>query len=75
MQQDDLPPSDSELTQRQREIIKLICADLTSREIAKRMNLSPKTVTFHRQKIKHRLGVRGTAGIVRYAVRNGIIDA
>ena len=75
MQQDDMPHSDSELTQRQREVIKLIAEGLTSKEIAMRMNLSPKTVNFHRQEIKQRLNVRGTAGIVRYVVRNGIIDA
>jgi DNA-binding CsgD family transcriptional regulator len=52
----------------------LIAEDLTSKEIASRMGLSVKTVLFHRQEIKRRLKVRGTAGIVRYAVRHGIIE-
>ena len=70
----DGPAQNDHLSSRQREIVKLIAEDLTANEIAERMNLSPKTVNFHRQEIKHRLGVRGTAGIVRYAVRNGIIE-
>ena len=75
MQQAEIAPSNNKLTQREREIIKLICEDLTSKEIAARMNISVKTVNFHRQEIKHRIGVKGTAGIVRYAVRSGIIEA
>ena len=65
---------DDDLSPRQREVVKLIAEDLTSKVIASRMSLSVKTVLFHRQGIKRRLNVRGTAGIVRYAIRHGIIE-
>ena len=62
------------LTKRQREIIALIAEDLTAKEIGDRMGISPKTVEFHRNLIRQRLGVVGTAGIVRYAIRTGLIQ-
>lgn len=70
----DTPAPNGDLSPREREVVRLIAEDLTSREIAERLNISTKTVNYHRQEIKHRIGVRGTAGIVRYAVRNGIIE-
>ena len=75
MQRGDIPTQNGHLTARQLEIIRLIAEDLTSKEIADRMNVSIKTINFHRQEIKNRIGVRGTAGLVRYAVRNGLIGA
>ena len=63
-----------DLTPRQRQIVTLIADDLTAKEIADRMSISPKTVEFHRTLIRHRLGVTGTAGIVRYAIRAGLIQ-
>ena len=74
MLKDEKAPSNSRLTEREREVIRLMCEGLTAKEIAGRMNISAKTVEFHRQQIKRRIGVRGIAGIVRYAVRNGIIE-
>ena len=74
MQQAETASSNRRLTEREREIIKLICEEMTAKEIAERLNISVKTVEFHRQEIKHRIGVRGTAGITRYAVRHGIIE-
>ena len=74
MEKRDAPAQNGHLTTRQHDIIRLIADDLTSKQIAKGMNISTKTVSYHRQEIKHLIGVRGTAGIVRYAVRNGIIE-
>ena len=71
----DLSSGDStHLTPRQQDIMKLITEGLTANEIGERLGISPKTVDFHRDLIKRRLDVRGTAGIVRYAIRYGIIN-
>jgi DNA-binding CsgD family transcriptional regulator len=63
------------LSPRQEQLLKLIAEDLTSKEIGKRLKISMKTVDFHRGELKNKLGVRGTAGLVRYAIREGIIEA
>jgi DNA-binding CsgD family transcriptional regulator len=62
------------LSARQQEVVKLIAEDLTAKEMAERMGITTKTVEFHRGHIKQRLSVSGTAGIVRYAIRHGIIE-
>jgi DNA-binding NarL/FixJ family response regulator len=58
----------AQLTPRQHEIIKLIAAGLTSQEIASRLGLSERTVSFHRSNIREKLGVDSTLGLMRYAV-------
>jgi DNA-binding CsgD family transcriptional regulator len=63
------------LSLRELEVVKLIAADLTAKKIAASLGISVKTVTFHRTEIKRQLGVKGTAGIVRWAIRNGVIEA
>jgi two-component system response regulator NreC len=62
------------LSQRQKEIVMLIGEDLTAKEIGRRVGISEKTVEFHRHLIKKRLDVAGTAGIVRYAIKSGLIE-
>jgi DNA-binding NarL/FixJ family response regulator len=66
--------TEPEVTEREKQIIRLIAQDLPSKEIGFRLGISPKTVEFHRQRIRNRIGVRGTAGIVRYAVDRGILS-
>jgi len=63
------------LTPRQREILQLVAEGHTSREIAQRLGLSPKTVETHRSQVMERLGVHDLAGLVRFAVRVGLIAA
>ena len=53
-------------------IIKLLCRDKTSKEIAREISLSNRTVEAWRLRIQEKLNVRGTAGIVVYAIKNGI---
>ncbi len=62
------------LSQGEINVIKLCCTDLTYREIARQLNLSPKTIDHHREKIFKKLGVRNRAGLVVYCFRNGLID-
>ena len=67
------PNGASHLTPRQKQIAMLIAEDLTAKEIGDRLEISAKTVEFHRDLIKKRLGGVGTAGIVRYAIKAGLI--
>jgi DNA-binding CsgD family transcriptional regulator len=63
-----------DLTARHAEIIKLLADDLGTNEIAARLGISPRTVEFHKDRIYRRIGVTGLAGLVRYAIRMGIIE-
>src|SRR2546423_1515364 len=61
------------LTARQREVLKLVAAGKSTKEIAFLLNLSVKTVETHRAQIMERLGIRDLAGLVRYALRTGLV--
>jgi len=64
----------SELTERETEIVGLIAKELSGPEIAKSLFLSLNTVNTHRKHILKKLNVKNTAGIVKYALKNGLID-
>jgi DNA-binding NarL/FixJ family response regulator len=61
------------LTPRQREVLKRIAEGRSTKEIAFDLSLSVKTVETHRAQIMERLGIRDVAGLVRYAMRAGIV--
>ena len=61
------------LTKRQREILQLIAEGSSTREIAERLFISVKTVETHRAQLMERLGISDVAGLVRLAVRTGLI--
>jgi DNA-binding NarL/FixJ family response regulator len=63
------------LTDRELEILALLCEGLTAVEIGKRIFLSPRTVEGIKAGLLEKTGVRNTAGLIMYAVRYGIIDA
>lgn len=63
------------LTPRQREILKLIAEGVHTKEIAYRLKVSAKTVESHRAQIMERLGIRDVPGLVRLAIRAGLISA
>jgi DNA-binding NarL/FixJ family response regulator len=65
--------ADDGLTERQIEILSLIAAGMSSKEIAHQLGLSSKTVDVHRARIMERLQVRDVASLTRYAVRRGLI--
>jgi DNA-binding NarL/FixJ family response regulator len=70
-----IPDPLDRLTPRQREILQLIAEGNTTREIANKLNISTKTVEMHRAQLMDRLGIYDVPGLVRYAIRNGIISA
>ena len=65
----------SALTRREREIVQLIAEGKINKEIAGLLDISVKTVETHRATAMHKLKLRTTAELVRYAVRNNIIEA
>jgi DNA-binding NarL/FixJ family response regulator len=64
-----------ELTDREKLILQLICKELTNSEIAEKLQLSTRTVDGHRNNILAKTGCRNTAGLVLYAVNNGIFES
>ena len=63
-----------ELTERELEVLKLICEEKTNAEIGKLLFLSPRSVEGIRQRLIEKVGVRNTAGLVMFAIKNGLID-
>jgi DNA-binding NarL/FixJ family response regulator len=63
------------LTGRQTQVLRLIAQGQSSKEIARDLGLSIKTVETHRTQIMDRLEIRDLAGLVRYAIRSGLIGA
>lgn len=62
------------MTPRQREILQLIAEGNSTKEIAFKLNISIKTVETHRKQLMDRLNIYDVAGLVRYAIRIGIIS-
>ena len=62
------------LTNREQEILVLVCDELTSEQIAKQLNISTATVETHRQNISKKLGTTSVVGQVRAAIRSGLIE-
>ncbi len=62
------------LSPREREIVQLIAEGRTSKEVAVRLHISEKTVEAHRGNVLRKLGLRSAVDLVRYAIRNKIIE-
>jgi DNA-binding NarL/FixJ family response regulator len=63
------------LTPRQREILQLIAEGHSTKEIARILHVSVKTVETHRTQLMERLDIHGIAGLVRYAIQAGMLNA
>jgi DNA-binding NarL/FixJ family response regulator len=61
-----------ELSNREIEVVKLICCEQTNQEIADQLFLSKRTVESHRQRILEKVGAKNTVGLVVYAIANDI---
>jgi DNA-binding NarL/FixJ family response regulator len=62
------------LTQRQREILQLIAEGRSTKEIAGILDVSVKTVETHRARLMERLGIHDVAGLVRFAIKAGLVE-
>jgi DNA-binding NarL/FixJ family response regulator len=63
-----------ELTPREQEVVKLIAEAHTNKEIAEILHLSEKTVESHRARVLQKLGMRDRVELVRYAIRQGLVE-
>jgi two-component system, NarL family, invasion response regulator UvrY len=66
------PPS---LTQREKDFLRLICSEVTYKDIAAKMFVSPRTVDEYRNSLFEKLKVKSRVGLVMYAIRNGLAEA
>jgi DNA-binding NarL/FixJ family response regulator len=62
------------LTARQREVLQLMAEGMGTKEIADQLQVSPKTVEAHRAQVMQRLNIRDVPGLVRYAIRAGLVS-
>ncbi len=63
-----------EPTPRQREVLELLVQGCSAKEIARRLGVSQRTVEHHKYNMMAQLGIRTTAGLIQYAVRQGMAD-
>jgi DNA-binding NarL/FixJ family response regulator len=62
------------LTPRQAEILRFVASGKTTKEIARTLGISPKTVEFHRARLMERLGMHDVTALTRFAVQRGLIS-
>ena len=67
-------PSDAKLTDKEVTILKLMCEEKSTKEIADIVDLSPRTVEAIRDKLKTKTGTKSMAGLVMYAVKAGLVE-
>jgi DNA-binding NarL/FixJ family response regulator len=67
-------PEDVQLSEKEIRILKLMCEEKTTKEIADIVDISPRTVEAIRDKLKTKTGAKSMAGLVMYAVKNGILE-
>jgi len=61
------------ISEREMEVLSLICQEYTSKEIAEKLFISARTVEGHRRSLQDKTGARNLVGLVLYAVKNGIV--
>ncbi len=69
------PNEEATVTDRERELIRLICEGRRNKEIAAQLKVSPKSTEAYRSRLMKKLGYASTAELVRYAIREGIVSA
>jgi DNA-binding CsgD family transcriptional regulator len=63
-----------QLTDREREMLKLVVEGYKTRQIAEMLNITPKTVEGHKTSLMKKLGIHNNLELVKYALRRGIIS-
>ncbi len=71
----DKTDTPDKLTAREREVLQLVAEGCTTKEIASRLNVSVKTADTHRSRIMQKLDIHDVAGLTRFAIQHGIIEA
>jgi DNA-binding NarL/FixJ family response regulator len=62
------------ISEKEKEVIRLLCLEFTASEIAQKMEISARTVESIKDRLMERFGLKNTAGLVFYAVKNNLID-
>lgn len=62
------------LSEREKEVLTLVCMEFTAAEISQKMNISPRTVEAIKDRLMERFGVKNSVGLVFYAMKNQLID-
>ena len=70
-----LMQQEAHLNDKEMMILKLMCEEKSTKEIADLVDLSPRTVEAIRDKLKVKTGAKSTAGLIMYAVKNNILNA
>jgi two-component system, NarL family, response regulator NreC len=70
----NMRPASQTLTSRERQVVQLVAEGKTTKEIASHLGISVKTADSHRTRVMKKLDIHDTAGLVRYAVRTGLIQ-
>lgn len=68
------PNQDVSVNEREKSVLKYICMEYTAQEIAQALEISPRTVEAIKDRLMERFGVKNTAGLVFFAVKNNLID-
>lgn len=63
----------AELSEKEKTVLKLICAEFTSKEIADQLNMSFRTIEAYRKSLQEKTGAKNSAGLILYAIRYGIV--
>ena len=66
--------SEIQISEKEQQVIRLVCMEYTAQEIAKEMNISPRTVEAIKDRLMERFGVKNSVGLVFFAMKNGLID-
>lgn len=67
-------PDPVHITEREIEVLQMIVKEHTNHEIAEKLYISPRTVDAHRRNLLQKTGARNTAGLVKYAFQNGLVN-
>ena len=62
------------LSDREKEVLTLVCMEFTALEISQKMDISPRTVEAIKDRLMERFGVKNSVGLVFYAMKNQLID-
>ena len=69
------PPTQNQLTEREKTVLGLMAEGLCNKEIAERLNISVRTAEAHRQNMRKKLNIKTSTGLVRYALKVGVGSA
>jgi DNA-binding NarL/FixJ family response regulator len=75
MQKSEASKGGTELSQRQREVLQLLAEGHTMKEIARLLNITPRTVAFHKYAMMEALGIKSTALLIQFALKHGLVSA